>query len=823
MQPLWPALENAVERSWSRSPSPAGNSEMKDPIGYNEPRPCPDAVDQHSSFSAQYSNVDLVANLSPSLLLSQPENLRKDSWRSPLDSSNPSRESSLSEPRALNKEATPDPAQHHPSTYDWMIVPKKHRRLSRESSQFSAKDIAALPPSNRRTRRIGVFENAASTRSHSQTTLNSSPFMINHSPHETDIDEPMPRLLPKFSAKSWLDWTEAEESNAEDEKEDVITKEELRTWLRSQAGRDSAFDIFGVSFSPSTKVKVKPRNLPIEYPFGALESYTYNGVLLRRGVNIELQDIAFVREIGGDGGRKQPHNSFMRIVNIIQDCRSQAITLRGWVFQRAQYLDGILEKKRNEVCWVMHVDEDDCRDTQTQSMETVPVEIVVRCRDIRLTNQPFPKLSFREEEGILEDSEDAIRNDRTLVCRFMYICYYVSAERRETNHWSERSLQRLPLADCDNRVGPTGEPCAMNDKELRRAWRGQAIPGGASPVNQQTEGWHERVVEHARRKTVDLTSGISKQDPEIALPASTERDHQQPIQITDIATRVNRTTAGSTEHYKTNGCTPPKRPAHTDLTSRSFKRHQHEPFSVRVERPPLTVSMVAQLKRKSTVVDTAPWESLPRFTEPPIQDTWSINIHNTRLRATKRQYTFGDAFCGAGGMSRAAYQAGLHLKFAFDCNKNACNTYAMNFPKVDLHCLWAHDFVQQETDCKVDIAHFSPPCQFFSPAHTIAGKDDEMNTASLFAVGDILKKSKPRVVTLEQTFGLVLRQKHQGYLNALLQIFTSHGFSIRWRLLHCADYGLPQMRLRTFMIASWYLYPSFPPILFFIIPFPITP
>ncbi|KAI4112806.1 MAG: hypothetical protein LQ345_006099, partial [Seirophora villosa] len=376
--------------------------------------------------------------------------------------------------------------------------------------------------------------------------------MINDSPNETDIDEPMPRLLPKFSKNPWLDWTEAEESNAEDENEDVITKEELRTWLRSQAGRDSAFDVFGVSFSPPTKVKVKPRNLPIEHPLTALESYTHNGMFLRKGVNIELQDIAFVREIAGGGGQTRPHNSFMRIVDIIQDRRSRAITLRGWVFQRAQYLGGILEKKRNEICWVMHVDEDDRRDTQTQSMETVPVEIVVRCRDIRLTNQPFPELSFREEEGILEDSEDAIRSERTLVCRFMYICYYVTAEQRETNHWSERSIQRLRLADCDNRVGTTGEPCAMNDKELRRAWRGQTIPGGASPVDQQIEGWHERIVEHARRKTVDLPGEISKQDPKTALPASTERDHQQPIRITSIATKVNPTTAGSTEHYKSN-------------------------------------------------------------------------------------------------------------------------------------------------------------------------------------------------------------------------------------------------------------------------------
>lgn len=76
-----------------------------------------------------------------------------------------------------------------------------------------------------------------------------------------------------------------------------------------------------------------------------------------------------------------------------------------------------------------------------------------------------------------------------------------------------------------------------------------------------------------------------------------------------------------------------------------------------------------------------------------------------------------------------------------------------------------------------------------------------MNTATLFAIGHLLSKTKPRVVTLEQTAGLV--QRHPDFFNALVQMFTVHGFSIHWRLLNCADFGLPQSRLRLFIIASW--------------------
>lgn len=495
----------------------------------------------------------------------------------------------------------------------------------------------------------------------------------------------------------------------------------------------------------------------------------------------------------------------MRIVDIIQDTRNQAVTLRGWVFQRAQYLNGVLEKKRNELCWVMHVDEDDIRDIKVQSMETISVNDIVRRRKIRLTNHPWPKLSFREDPHMLEDSEDTIRNERVLVCRFMYICYYVCSERRETNCWSERVLQRLRRADCDKWSGPKGEPCALEDAELRKAWRGETVPGGAFLLNQQRETWHERLVDIAQKNTIDLTEDIVKRDPHDFVCTSVPRDSERPFTITGIATRVDWTTDDGTEYYTISGFTPPKRRAETDLSSGPTKCHRTDQFPLKVERPPESQSMLSQSRRRSSVFEVAPGDrwSQPSATSQP--EARSSNTDHKSFPSKKRQYIFGDSFCGAGGMSRAAHQTGLHIKYAFDCNKNACFSYAMNFPRADLHCLWADEFIRVHGDRKVDIAHLSPPCQFFSDAHTVAGKDDEMNTASLFAVGELLKKSKPRIVTLEQTFGIVLRARHQGYLNALVQVFTSHGFSIRWRLLHCADYGLPQMRLRTFMIASWYV------------------
>ena len=79
----------------------------------------------------------------------------------------------------------------------------------------------------------------------------------------------------------------------------------------------------------------------------------------------------------------------------------------------------------------------------------------------------------------------------------------------------------------------------------------------------------------------------------------------------------------------------------------------------------------------------------------------------------------------------------------------------------------------------VDILHLSPPCQFFSPAHTVAGKDDEMNTAASFVIWELLRRIKPRIVTLENTFGL--ENNHPEYLRRVVNQFTSSSYSVRWK------------------------------------------
>lgn len=151
--------------------------------------------------------------------------------------------------------------------------------------------------------------------------------------------------------------------------------------------------------------------------------------------------------------------------------------------------------------------------------------------------------------------------------------------------------------------------------------------------------------------------------------------------------------------------------------------------------------------------------------------------------------------------------AGLKATWGFDFNPTAAETWRYNFPNADFFEIWAHEFAtleDPEGKLLIDVLHLSPPCQVFSPVHPGYGKNDEMNFASLFAVQALLEKTNPRIVTLEQTFG-ILHRKYKGAFSALIRMFTDHGFSVSWQVVKFQDWGLAQSRRRLIILAAAYV------------------
>lgn len=118
--------------------------------------------------------------------------------------------------------------------------------------------------------------------------------------------------------------------------------------------------------------------------------------------------------------------------------------------------------------------------------------------------------------------------------------------------------------------------------------------------------------------------------------------------------------------------------------------------------------------------------------------------------------------------------------------------------------MWAHDFVDVPGRHWSDIAHFSPPCQVWSPVHTRVGQDDEQNFNSLFSLEELLLKVRPRIATVEQTFGILHPTFAPMFNTAIVKAFTDCGYSVRWELVEFHRYGLAQKRKRLILIAAWY-------------------
>ncbi|KAI1172198.1 S-adenosyl-L-methionine-dependent methyltransferase [Nemania sp. FL0916] len=168
-----------------------------------------------------------------------------------------------------------------------------------------------------------------------------------------------------------------------------------------------------------------------------------------------------------------------------------------------------------------------------------------------------------------------------------------------------------------------------------------------------------------------------------------------------------------------------------------------------------------------------------------------------------QRYTFGDMFCGAGGASYAARKGGFQVTISCDHDRAGCSTYAIVFPETQLHVSDIFDYILSTDSkrCRVDVLHLSPPCQFWSPAHTCAGVNDDANIAVLFSCRELIKLHRPRLFTLEQTFG-ILHPKFEFYFNSLIHGFTMNHYSVRWKIVDLVDWGSPARRRRLIMIGA---------------------
>lgn len=159
--------------------------------------------------------------------------------------------------------------------------------------------------------------------------------------------------------------------------------------------------------------------------------------------------------------------------------------------------------------------------------------------------------------------------------------------------------------------------------------------------------------------------------------------------------------------------------------------------------------------------------------------------------------SFIDLFCGIGGIRLGMEAAGFNCIMSSDINPECQRTYFENFgemPQGDI------TKIDEKSIPDHDILCAGFPCQPFSISGKQKGFGDTRGTL-FFEICRIIYEKKPSVVFLENVKHLV-HHDHGKTLDTILKKLEELGYTVSWRVLNGADFGVPQNRERIIIIGS---------------------
>ena len=174
-------------------------------------------------------------------------------------------------------------------------------------------------------------------------------------------------------------------------------------------------------------------------------------------------------------------------------------------------------------------------------------------------------------------------------------------------------------------------------------------------------------------------------------------------------------------------------------------------------------------------------------------------------------------YTGAGGLDLGLEAAGFETGVAVEMNKWACATIRANrdWPlfEDDIHNVSSRDLKRAAKfgRKRPDLLIGGPPCQPFSKSAYWSSGDtkrlDDPRADTLTAYLRVLRDLQPRAFLLENVQGMTFRGKDEG-LQLLKRIIskindeTGSNYSFQWAVMNAANYGVPQIRERVYLVGS---------------------
>ena len=191
---------------------------------------------------------------------------------------------------------------------------------------------------------------------------------------------------------------------------------------------------------------------------------------------------------------------------------------------------------------------------------------------------------------------------------------------------------------------------------------------------------------------------------------------------------------------------------------------------------------------------------------------------------------FVDVFAGCGGLSLGLSQAGCKGVFAIERSPLAFETLRHNLvdgthytfdwpewlPKEAMTCetlLANHGTQLDQLKGTIDLMVGGPPCQGFSTAGRRDPADPRNQMTEQYLL--LVEKLQPRFIVIENVAGFNMRfesaegldklikdPKHTSYADYVAGCLDDLGYNVSRGLVNCADFGVPQNRLRYLVICE---------------------
>lgn len=169
--------------------------------------------------------------------------------------------------------------------------------------------------------------------------------------------------------------------------------------------------------------------------------------------------------------------------------------------------------------------------------------------------------------------------------------------------------------------------------------------------------------------------------------------------------------------------------------------------------------------------------------------------------SSRKKPTVISLFSGCGGMDLGFKQAGFRILWANDIDKDCCSTYRHNkigkIVEGDIEDPRVIPIGIPNPD--VLVAGF--PCQAYSNAGSRRGVMDKRGVLYRDAL-DFVEMSKPRIVLFENVRGLMsIKSRGRLLVEEIFVGLKEQGYSPYAKLVDASKYGVPQRRLRLFIVA----------------------